>query len=712
MPSQKSTSLSISDVHETIGRLEASVVAGISGLYRQFAVMNIGAVDFQEDILTVLDMIHTLKKVSAKGQYLNEIAVFQSKIDLLTLLDKIHRELQGFEMMMETKELSGAALAISDAKALIDELAELHNAQGFTLDIYVALKRDMLAKKAHLKHIFDELYRTAFFYSCENDISELVITFRITVTASAKYHDSPVFLISLIQSMNSAGLLTDYLTIFAESFIKNFIDRIIKNAASELSMSKTKLNATIRFGNVKGMISNVPHSKPDAFKIFDQIFKITHYLRECLLGAEETTEWTPENQLFVNILFPLLMDTLRTNLLIPSIPDNRDAMNTYPEFLNELRRFDERLKADRLCFPENMELDMFAGNARLQCARKRRAFMMIGIREIIESEDQNTYEVEEATERGSIKSLYSAKMGMAGNKTISESAPGKTTKTGLEMNDISFRLPKCHVSVQAQTLVEQAYQILTEASTMDPETATELFYCARDIFDMYRAVMPVLHEDELLNSPTRAVLFYNDTEYICHHLLTMGYQFQDRLPPAINQFATFLDMVPFFRNMGESYFRAQMRKQRDIVQMHVSNAQGFSNLTDDARFETVERCIKQALSHLNSLSRVWKPILAEEMYLNTMGLLVDTFLESIMTQVSALAGTLRVEEGHQLRYILGLVLKAEDMFEKRVPGGSGGSSSSGMRGIGKKAAGWVKMPVRKYVNRWDAFLKVKEDLIL
>ncbi|TPX65145.1 hypothetical protein CcCBS67573_g08220 [Chytriomyces confervae] len=505
--------------------MRASVVAGISGLYRQFAVMKICAVDFQEDILTVLDMIHSLKKVSAKGQYTNEIAVFQSKLDLLTLLDK-------------TKELSGAALAISDAKALIDELAELDSAQGFPWDIYVALKRDMLAKKAHLKHIFDELYRTAFFYSCEN-----VITFRITVTASAKYHDSPVFLISLIQSMNSAGLLTDYLTAFAESFIKNFIDRTIK----------------------------------------------------------------------------------------------------------------------------------------MRQAR-------------------------------SIRSLYSAKMGMAGNKTISESAPGKTTKTGLEINDISFRLPKCHVSVQAQTLVEQAYQILTEARTMDPETATELFYCARDIFDMYRAVMPFLHEGELLNSPTRAVLFYNDTEYICHHLLTMGYQFQDRLPPAINQFATFLDMVPFLRNMGKSYFRAQMRKQRDIVQMHVSNAQGFSNLTDDARFETVERCIKQALSHLNSLSRVWKPILAEEMYLTTMGLLVDTFLESVMTQVAALEGRLRVEEGHQLRYILGLVLKAEDMFEKRVPGGSGGST--GMRGIGKKGAGWVKMPVRKYVNRWDAFLKVKEDLML
>ncbi|KAJ3115873.1 Centromere/kinetochore protein zw10 [Physocladia obscura] len=403
--------------------------------------------------------------------------------------------------------------------------------------------------------------------------------------------------------------------------------------------------------------------------MFQIIFEATKFIHDSILGPDflentgSKSEWTPEHECFVQILSPFILTELLSDCLIPSIPDNSNDMATYGGFLDAVRAFDKNMKDAHMLFADSCELLDFVAGANLAYARKRKSQLLMEIRKIIESEDQNTFEVDDATERGSIRSLYAAKTG--GVKAVSEMPQGKganSEKHGIAISETSFRLPKCQVSVQAQTLVEQAYQTLNEALLLDNESAIELFYCTRDIFDLYRAVMPILHADNILNSPARAIIFYNDCEYFSHHLLTLGYQYKDKLPEPANKFATFLDMIPYFRNLGEKYFRSQLRTQRDILREFVTSANGFSTLTDDNRFEAVEKSIKKALSHLNGLSRVWKPLLAVDTYLSAMGLLVDTLLESMIAEASKLSAISK-EESHQLRYIMGLANKVENFFE-------------------------------------------------
>ncbi|KAI9351455.1 Centromere/kinetochore Zw10-domain-containing protein [Obelidium mucronatum] len=540
-------SVTVADLQEAMARLEGVVMSSICSIYLDYGSFTGSSVDFREDVLQVQDMLAAVKKASSRGlePFLPEQRqFFDSKIELLSLLEKIHRELTGFEMMMETKELSGAATAISDAKALMEELGEFQSSQGCPPEIYKALKSTVLVKKGHLKYKFDELFRTAFYFSRENDISELTISFKIIMTSSSKYHESPVFLMALIKSMNSAGLLSEYLTSFIESFVKLFVTKIIESPSKEFSMTKSKLSAIMKFGDTKTLSGVGAPPLKDFNAMYQKIFDAIKFLRDCLLGPVKDGQWTPENECFVNILSPMLVNTLLEFSMYPSIPDNRDDMSKYGDYLEAVRLFDRRMKDESLFFSDNMEMMEFVVTANVQYARKRKSKLLINVRKIIESEDQNTYEVEDATERGSIRSLYSAKSG-GGKVPMESTATGKTAlldKQGLEVNDASFRLPRCQVSVQAQTLVEQAYQTLEEATGMDPES----------------------------------------------------------------KFATFLDMIPFFRNLGERYFRSQLRKQRDIIKGFLAKAEGFSNLTDDAKFENVERCIKQALSALNALSRVWK----------------------------------------------------------------------------------------------------------
>jgi protein transport protein DSL1/ZW10 len=56
----------------------------------------------------------------------------------------------------------------------------------------------------------------------------------------------------------------------------------------------------------------------------------------------------------------------------------------------------------------------------------------------------------------------------------------------------------------------------------------QLYYGARDVLDLFRAVMPVLHANELETVPALAAVFANDCLYIAHHCMTLGYQFHVR----------------------------------------------------------------------------------------------------------------------------------------------------------------------------------------
>lgn len=89
-------------------------------------------------------------------------------------------------------------------------------------------------------------------------------------------------------------------------------------------------------------------------------------------------------------------------------------------------------------------------------------------------------------------------------------------------------------------------------------SAIELFYCARDLFDLIRCVRPISQLDPAIASQSTALLFHNDCLYVCHHLLTIGYQYKNQLPPPLNETATFVDMIPLFRKLGESALRSEL----------------------------------------------------------------------------------------------------------------------------------------------------------
>ncbi|KAJ3394306.1 Centromere/kinetochore protein zw10 [Entophlyctis sp. JEL0112] len=631
--------------------------------------------DYSTDLAKIQDMWTVAKKASKGSEILatERRNHFEWKIKLLVLLEKIHRELAGFDSMMETKELSGAAIAISDAvsagkledldcnreqKAFFDELNDMPVGYNCPPEIYQALKSEIVAKKSTLKYNFEDLFRKAFCFNSRNGYSELTISFRIISESIA--HNIEARQIRRTGSKPEAS-------VFPASLLKNMscIDRIIENPGCEVAVSRSKMAGVIRIGvgkslHQEGKENKTNNQKKDVAEALRKIFETTLFLRDCAFGlaGEVTQEWKAEYQCFSTVLQSTLLPGLFEELLGPSIPDYKEHAEEFRSFLECVKTFAEKMKNSSLLLENVTAFEYFTSNARNVCIRNRRAHLLVQVRNIIESEDSNTFEVEEATERGSLASLFATKAG--GGKFSSEGSKTKIgAKSSFDFDFAAFRLPKCRVSVQAQTLVELAYQILNEGAMMTAEYAIEALYFTRDIFDMFRSVVPALRSEEILHSPARAAIFHNDCDYIVFHLLTLGYQFQDKFPEPFNKCITFLDIVPFLRNLGDTCFRSQMR---DILGRILKSSRGFSSLAEDDRFESVEITAKEVMSQLNSLWRTWKPLLAADKFFASMGLLVDFLLRSVMEEISSL-GTMSKAEKLQLRYILSIFRKCEELFE-------------------------------------------------
>jgi hypothetical protein len=102
--------------------------------------------------------------------------------------------------------------------------------------------------------------------------------------------------------------------------------------------------------------------------------------------------------------------------------------------------------------------------------------------------------------------------------------------------------------------------LLTSFSLVD--RAANLVVTARDIFEMYRAVVPVHHGDKLENVPTLGMLFHNDCMYMAHVLLTLGHTQRAKLPEDVRPLVSFVDMVIPLRKLAEHYYFIQMVRHR------------------------------------------------------------------------------------------------------------------------------------------------------
>lgn len=209
---------------------------------------------------------------------------------------------------------------------------------------------------------------------------------------------------------------------------------------------------------------------------------------------------------------------------------------------------------------------------------------------------------------------------------------------------------------------------------------------------------PVHHAASLSAFPGRASLFLNDTEYFSHHLFTIGEFLKRNCSDKDAHFLVFgngIDVVDDFRRIGQQIYRHMMRSQRDQLVLFLDQI-SFAGLSSDEKLENVEKTVRDAMYHLLGLGRTLKPILSRTIYLETVGVFLDSVLKVLFDHLSLLENdtsllnrSLSREDTFQICYVLGILEKCRSLFEFK----------SGLKEI-------EHAPIPKYSKSWPQLTSV------
>ncbi|KAJ1649914.1 ribosome biogenesis protein ytm1 [Dispira simplex] len=384
---------------------------------------------------------------------------------------------------------------------------------------------------------------------------------------------------------------------------------------------------------------------------------------------EQIIEDSAVHQVFLNLWWPRFWKMLYDHLLLPIIPEDRSALASFrQELAPVLQRLEKTLKGWRLLPMDQYPLAKFIDSIHASFLRQRRSAVLATARDILKSAEMNTTEVTDATERSTFRECYQGKphessLGQASDQRntsdlLGKGYPsGKGEKGGNHILHEDFRIPTYHITCQTQTLMELVYQnlqqSLSEAHRNDPAThlvgavttdsacdigfndATHDYLVARDLIQLFLALAPIRSQQGFggEQSFVHAMLLHNDCDYLARHLVVLGKPQKEHWSYPLNQLATFVDLIPSLRNLGQTEFLGALRRRRNIVRETFlqHSAENLTKVGQDTFYKVKENDLRDALGHLTTWAKASVKFLPTLLHLQSMGLLVgdlvDTFCD-------------------------------------------------------------------------------------
>ena len=222
-----------------------------------------------------------------------------------------------------------------------------------------------------------------------------------------------------------------------------------------------------------------------------------------------------------------------------------------------------------------------------------------------------------------------------------------------QLKDFGAEFPSCAVSKCVKEFVVLLRETLHTCYAKETEDEKMvMFSTVRDMIDLFRAVFPAHHKEDVASIPAAATVFYNDCTYVVHHLILSSTRIQQNLSPR----ATFVDLILLVRRMGEDAFQAEMRKQRDSVLRTLKAFGSFAGVSEEEKRDEVYRGVRQGLFQITQLSRVYKETLPGYVHRDAVGNLLDVLVSYVVKGVLALEDIVSADAG-ELYQVLETVLE-------------------------------------------------------
>lgn len=360
-------------------------------------------------------------------------------------------------------------------------------------------------------------------------------------------------------------------------------------------------------------------------------------------------EWMQE---IGQLVCPEMTHLITNHCLTVTVPKTSEELAQYEEVKSLTAEFEASLVKLGMVEPNFCELSNFTQNIEVRYEEEKRKDLLAKARSILKKTIFNTEIVTTSKNLGPLSSPQGSS---------DSSAPQEEEKVRLiapedQLKDIGVDFPACAVSKSVVEFVKLLDQTLQDCYAK--ETAAEkldVFRTARDMVDLYRSVVPTQHKADVDTIPMAAAVYYNNAMYLTHYLIVTSVQVQRHLKPN-HEYASFVDLVPLVRKMGEDAFQLEMKKQRESILGSLMAFGDFTGLSDEDKRDEVYRGVRQGLFQLTQLSRVYKEALPVYVHKDAVGNLLNVLVSFVVKGIIALEDIVSADAA-ELNRILDIILE-------------------------------------------------------
>uniref|UniRef100_A0A0C9R4G9 Zw10_0 protein n=1 Tax=Fopius arisanus TaxID=64838 RepID=A0A0C9R4G9_9HYME len=416
-------------------------------------------------------------------------------------------------------------------------------------------------------------------------------------STSLKLDCQPKDIQDLVEALHYVEELTPTLQFFCTKILKRFIIPIIHHDCSVYVVEKTVFNVTVLNESQSPTYKSTLHNLKLLFQFLNQHF-------QCKI----------EQKTFIGLISEQLSERIEEelikNCISKTIPDSSAGLQNFKEVEETVQVFEDYLVEIGFLLPEDFFLSQYISNVDRLYIDKKCQGLLNTAREIMRKDlhDSFKYEPEVSELPKSLKNCSNIIM----ERKLSEK---------------TFQLPACQVSKSARQILQLVRSILDELTRSPEACSVRLYYMSRNIFEMYAGAVPEYHKKFLETVPQQVALFHNNCMYFAHHLMTLGYEYQQKIPTHLEKHnVTYVDLTLKLRVVGAEYFMNHMKYQRNII-TEIINDSGLSQLGQSSKLPpSTEKALRQCVRQLELLKTVWSEVLPVNTYCKALGIFHSHFL--------------------------------------------------------------------------------------
>lgn len=551
----------------------------------------------------------------------------------------------------DSKKFVDRANHLKVVKDLLDSLSP--TTSTCNVKIFKVLRREYIDLHKKIINDISDMWKSLIVWTVSTSASWNSVDGHLKT--SLKIHTLPcdASMTDLLKGMEILNICDEKLKQFSHHVFVYFIKPLTKFKVLVPNIQK---NTEVYALTILKKVEHYKLQKPaHHVLIYQKIIEVIQFIRSSLfhdIYSSDEIDLDPVH-LIGSFIWDDMSKMLINEHLSADVPTTKSQMEKYEPIYEETVKFEASLIQEGLISPGTNKLSKYISDASIQFSNRICQDILSCAHDIMLYDIHNLISVEPYFDRAAITPQNDEK-GMS--KLVKNMFTNTEAIEEGFLQTVMFAFPVCHISDPVQKLLDFIYLKMVLATESPYPIASQIFHSCRDIFELFVNVVPVYHK-EALKLPQLAAVHYNNCMYLSHHCTTLGHQFRTSLPDELKgAITTFIDYVPVLRKCGTDVFSSQLQTQKKELLTMLELCTNFTECTTKDGITVIERTFNQIIHHLKRLAKQWKTVLPENIFNNSIAVLINTVLENILSSIFRMED-ISAEEAGQLHVVLGILVE-------------------------------------------------------